>query len=310
MTTRLGFVGLGVMGASMVRRLLEHGWPVTVTDVRPEAAEALVGLGATAVGTAAEVGAAAEVVLVSLPSPAALQQVALGADGLVHGERVRAVVDLSTTGPVVAREVAARLGEAAIEVLDCPVSGGAKGAVDGTLTLMAAGRRELFDELDPYLAAIGTKRFYVGGEPGQGQLAKVANNILGATSIAIVAEVLSLGVKGGLEAETLLEVINASTGRNGVTEGMYPRIVLPRTFDAGFRLALEVKDVGLCLEEANHQHVPMVVGGAVQQLWNIAGATAEEGADFTTIAKLVEGWAGVTLASRQAAGLAPSRPAG
>ena len=298
MTTTLGFVGLGVMGASMVRRLLEHDWQVTMTDVRPDAAEALAEAGAKAVATAAEVAEVAEVVLVSLPSPDALAQVAFGDAGLVHGGRVRAVVDLSTTGPVTEREVAAGLASSDIELLDCPVSGGARGAVEGTLTLMVAGRRALFEEVDPYLAAIGTKRFYLGAEPGMGQLAKVANNLLGATSIAIVAEVLSLGVKGGLDAETLLEVINASTGRNGVTEGMFPRIVLPRRFDAGFRLALEVKDVGLCLEEANHQHVPMVVGGAVQQLWNIAGATAEEGADFTSIAKLIESWAGVTLEAK------------
>lgn len=296
----LGFVGLGVMGAAMARRLVERGWPVTVTDVRAEAAGALADLGATAVGTAREVGDRAEVVFASLPSPAALREVALGADGLVRGSAVRALVDLSTTGPVVEREIATELGAAKIELLDCPVSGGARGAREGTLTLMAAGSRTLFEELQPYLAAFGEKLVHVGDEPGQGQLAKVINNLLGATSIAIVGEVLALGVKGGLDAETLLEVINSSTGRNGVTENMYPKIVLPRAFNAGFRLALEVKDVGLCLEEANHQHVPMVVGGAVQQLWNIAGAMSEEDADFTSMAQILERWAGVRLQARGA----------
>lgn len=294
-TADLGFVGIGTMGASMARRLLGAGWRVTVTDLRPDAVQALVAEGATGAATAAEVADNAEVIFASMPSPESLLEVVTGPHGLLRGAKMRAFVDVSTTGPVVARQLAARLADAGIGFVDSPVSGGPKGAVDGTLTMMASGAKDLLEELDPYLRTIGSNVIHVGEEPGQGQLAKVINNILGATSIAIVGEVLALGVRGGLAPSLLLEVINSSTGRNSASQGIYPNVVLPRTFDLGFRLRLEAKDVALCLEEANRQKIPMVVGSAVHQLWTIANTRATDQDDFTTIAKMIEEWAGVTL---------------
>jgi 3-hydroxyisobutyrate dehydrogenase-like beta-hydroxyacid dehydrogenase len=160
---------------------------------------------------------------------------------------------------------------------------------------MVAAPDALLEEMRPFLGAIGTTITQVGTEPGQGQLAKVINNLLGAASIAVVGEALALGVKGGLDVGTLLDVINASSGRSGVTEGLYPNQIVNRAFNLGFRLRLEAKDVALCLEEANRQKVPMLVSSAVQQFWSIANTQASDQDDFTAAAKLIETWAGVTL---------------
>lgn len=294
-TADLGFVGLGTMGRLMARRLLGQGWKVTVTDVRPEAVAELAAEGAEGVATAAEVAERAEVVFASLPSPESLIEVISGPTGLLKGSRMRAFVDVSTTGPVVGRQAGALLAGAGVGFIDSPVSGGPSGAAEGTLTMMAAGPTALLEELDPYIRAIGSNVIHVGGEAGQGQLAKVINNLLGAASVAVVGEALALGVKGGLDPNLLLDVINSSSGRSSASQGVYPRFVLPRTFNLGFRLRLEAKDVALYLEEANRQKVPVPVSGAVGQVWSIANTRAAEDDDFTKFALMIEEWAGVTF---------------
>jgi 3-hydroxyisobutyrate dehydrogenase-like beta-hydroxyacid dehydrogenase len=196
----------------------------------------------------------------------------------------------------VAAEVAAQLRARGIDCLDAPVSGGVAGAEAGTLTIMAAGGEAVFDRVRPVLEVLGRNVVLVGAEPGQGQLAKVVNNLLSATAIAITAEAVALGVRGGLSAGTLIDVLNSSSGRNTASEDKFPKQVLTRQFDAGFRLELMNKDVQLCLAEAQRQGVPMVLGGAVGQLWALAAATTDEGADFTEFVRLVEGWVGVEVA--------------
>jgi 3-hydroxyisobutyrate dehydrogenase-like beta-hydroxyacid dehydrogenase len=249
--------------------------------------------GARVCASATAVADAAAAVLVSLPTPDVVRAVA---HELRDGAAMRTYVDLSTTGPVVAAEVAAMLGAAGIACLDAPVSGGVAGAEAGTLTVMAAGEAEVFARVKPVLDALGRNVVLVGAEPGQGQLAKVLNNLLSASAIAITAEALALGVRGGLSARTLLDVLNASSGRNTASADKFPKHVLPRTFGAGFRMELMNKDVQLCLAEAQRQGVPMVLGGAVGQLWALAAATSREAADCTEIVRLVEDWAGVVVA--------------
>jgi 3-hydroxyisobutyrate dehydrogenase-like beta-hydroxyacid dehydrogenase len=295
MSMPVGFIGLGSMGAFMARRLLAQEGNVAVYDVRPDAASALAAEGAIACASPAGVADHAEVVLVSLPSPDILKEVVGGPEGVLKGHKMRVFVDFSTTGPVVAREVGALLAAAGIGFVDSPVSGGPAGAETGTLTLMVATPDALLEETRPLLGAIGTTITQVGTEPGQGQLAKVINNLLGAASLAVVGEALALGVKGGLDVGTLLDVINASSGRSGVTQGLYPNQIVNRAFNLGFRLRLEAKDVALCLEEANRQKIPMLVSSAVQQFWSIANTQASDEDDFTAAAKLIETWAGVTL---------------
>ena len=288
----VGFVGLGAMGAHMVARLIDAGHDLAVFDTRAEAMAPHVARGARACASARAVADAADTVLVSLPTPDVVRAVA---GELAHGDAIAAFVDLSTTGPEVAAEVAAMLGAAGVACLDAPVSGGVAGAQAGTLTIMSAGDEALFESLHPLLDALGRNVVLVGAEPGQGQLAKVLNNLLSASAIAITGEALALGVHGGLSAGTLLDVFNSSSGRNTASADKFPKHVLPRTFGVGFRLELMHKDVQLCLAEARRQEVPMALGGAVGELWARAAASAAAGADCTEIVRMLEEDAGVVV---------------
>jgi 3-hydroxyisobutyrate dehydrogenase-like beta-hydroxyacid dehydrogenase len=289
----IGLVGLGAMGTHMASRLLDAGHTLAVFDMRPEAIAPHADRGATACSSAAEVADAAPTVLVSLPAPAVVSSVA---GELLEGATMRTYVDLSTTGPVVAAEVAARMRAGGIDCLDAPVSGGVAGAEAGTLTIMAAGDEAVFERVRPVLEVLGRNVVLVGAEPGQGQLAKLVNNLLSATAIAITAEAVALGVRGGLSASTLIDVLNSSTGRNTASADKFPKQVLTRQFASGFRLELMNKDVQLCLAEAQRQGFPMVLGGAVAQLWALAAAKTDEVADCTEFVRLVEEWVGVEVA--------------
>jgi 3-hydroxyisobutyrate dehydrogenase-like beta-hydroxyacid dehydrogenase len=291
----IGFVGLGVMGNRMARRLLAAGYTLVVYDPRAEAVAELVALGATACASAREVADRAETVLVSLPTPQIVRDVACGEGGLAGGSAIRTYVDLSTTGSVIAEEVAAALAARGVRVVDAPVSGGAAGAEHGTLTVMVAAEADAAADVRPLLEAIGKNVFVVGERPGQGQVAKVVNNLLSAAAIALTGEAVALGVKAGLDARTLLEVIGVSSGSNTAATDKFPNQVVTRRFDQGFRLELMAKDVRLCLAEARRLAVPMLVGSTVEQLWSLAEHELEDGADCTEIAKLLEQWAGVSI---------------
>jgi hypothetical protein len=233
-------------------------------------------------------------VLVSLPTPQAVREVALGPNGLKEGSALRTYVDLSTTGQAVASEVAAALAERGIVTLDAPVSGGVRGAVEGTLAVMAAGPASELERVRPLLEVFG-RVFHVGERPGLGQLMKLANNFLSATAIAATAEAVVLGVKGGLDPATMLEVINASTGRNTASEDKFPRQVLSGKYAAGFTTGLLTKDLGLCAAAAEALGVPMPVAAEVHAQWQRAVAEAGADADITRIVALVERAAGVRI---------------
>jgi 3-hydroxyisobutyrate dehydrogenase-like beta-hydroxyacid dehydrogenase len=298
MSGSVGFVGLGQMGGPMTRRLLAAGQGLVVHDVRPEAVEALVAEGANPAGSPAEVAARAELVLVSLPTPEVVRTVALGPDGLIHGSAMRTYVDLSTTGQAIAVEVAAALAERGIATLDAPVSGGVRGAREGTLAVMAAGPPAELERVRALLEVFG-RVFHVGERPGLGQLMKLANNFLSATAIVATAEAVVLGVKGGLDPATMLAVINASTGRNTASEDKFPRQVLSGRYAAGFTTGLLTKDLGLCAAAADALGVPMPVAAEVYAQWQRAVAELGPDADITTIVKPVERAAGVTVGAER-----------
>jgi 3-hydroxyisobutyrate dehydrogenase-like beta-hydroxyacid dehydrogenase len=294
----IGFVGLGQMGGPMTRRLIAAGHVLVVRDVHPEAVTALVGAGAAAAGSPAEVADRAEVVLVSLPTPQAVRDVALGAEGLIHGSAMRTYVDLSTTGQTVAVEVAKVLGERGIVTLDAPVSGGVRGAMGGTLAVMVSGPAPELERVRPLLEVFG-RVFHVGDRPGLGQLMKLANNFLSATAIAATAEAIVLGVKGGLDPAVMLDVINAGTGRNTATEDKFPRQVLSGRYAAGFTTGLLTKDLDLCAAAAEALGVPMPVAAEVHAQWRHAVAELGADADITRIVALVERAAGAGIAPDQ-----------
>ena len=288
----IGFIGLGRMGGHMAGRLLDAGHTLTVFDVSDHAVRSLTGRGAASAESPRAVADAAEVVFASLPSPAIVQETALGPDGVVRGARIKTFVDLSTTGPRVSGLVAKALAQKKIQSLDAPVSGGVKGARDGTLAVMVGGPESAFDALRPVLSVFG-KLFFMGETPGSGQTMKLVNNLLAACSIAVTSEGMAMGEKAGLDPRLMIDVLNVSTGRSSATQDKWPRSVLPRTFDYGFATGLCFKDVRLCLEEAEAMGVPMVVGSAVRQYVSITNQLFGADSDFTCMAKVVEGWAGV-----------------
>jgi 3-hydroxyisobutyrate dehydrogenase-like beta-hydroxyacid dehydrogenase len=282
------------MGGRMARRMIAAGHRLTIFDTSDAAAKPLVDLGAERAGSPADVASACEIVMASLPTPAVVHSVALGPNGIAEGKRVKVFVDMSTTGATYAKRIAEGLAPNGITAVDAPVSGGLAGAEKGTLAVMVSGPEELLPRLRPVLEPCGTV-FFVGRQPGQGQTMKLLNNLLSATALAISSEAVVLGVKAGLDAQQILDVINAGTGRNSATADKFPRFVLPRTFDAGFAIGLFNKDIRLCLEEADALGVPMVVGTAVRQLMAITLASEGYDADITEIVKPVERWAGVEV---------------
>jgi 3-hydroxyisobutyrate dehydrogenase-like beta-hydroxyacid dehydrogenase len=290
----LGFIGLGRMGGPMAGRLIDAGYQLVVYDAREAAMQALVDRGATRAGSAAEVASAAEIVLTSLPTPEIVDQVALGQDGIVHGNAVRTMVDLSTTGPATASRVAAGLAARDVQGVDSPVSGGVAGAVNGTLAVMVSCPRPTFDALAPILQTFG-KLFFVGDQPGLAQVAKLGNNLLSAAALALSSEVLAMGVKAGLDPRVMIDIVNSGSGRNSATQDKFPRAILPGTFDFGFATELSYKDVRMCVDEAEALGVPMVVGAAVRQMLAVTKARFGPASDFTSIARVVEEWAGVEI---------------
>jgi 3-hydroxyisobutyrate dehydrogenase-like beta-hydroxyacid dehydrogenase len=295
----LGFIGVGRMGIHMAGRLLEAGYKVTVYDVNETNVARLVQRGARRAGSPAEVASAAEVVLASLPTPDIVKAVALSATGVAAGNKIKTFIDLSTTGPVAAKEVAAGLAAKGIATVDAPVSGGPGGAEKGTVAVMVACPKELGETLRPIFEVIG-KMFWVGAEPGQGQAMKLVNNILSATAVAMTSEALTMGAKAGLDADTMIAVINSGSGRNTATEDKFPRCVLTRRFDFGFAVGLMHKDSKLAVAYAESLGVPMIVGNAVNQLLSITEASEGFDADLTRTARTVEKWAGVEIKGKAA----------
>jgi len=295
----IGFIGVGRMGQPMASRLIAAGHPVVAFDVQGQALSAIAVKGAKTATSPAEVAARAEIVMVSLPVPAVVQEVALGERGVAAGSRARVFVDLSTTGPRVAKAIAAALAKRGITAIDAPVSGGVGGAVKGTLAVMTSGPKPECDRLRPILEAIG-KVFYIGPEPGMGQMMKLINNLLSATATAATSEAIVLGAKAGLDPYVMIDVINAGSGRNTATEDKFPRAILPRSFDYGFALGLMTKDVKLCIDEADSLLVPMWIGQAVKQLWLYGLGQGGPDQDFTALITHIEKWSGVTVGGKPA----------
>lgn len=294
----MGFIGLGVMGAPLARRLRAAGYPLIVHDRDPAAVRPFARAGAAVAPSPRAVADAAHVVCVSLPRPAVVEAVALGPDGIVHGRAARTFVDLSTTGAAVEREVAAALARRGIDTVDAPVSGGAEGAAAGTLAVMVAGPARAVARVRGLLGCFGTV-FVVGSAPGQAQLLKVLNNLLSSTALAVTAEALVAGVKGGLDPERMLAAINAGSGRNSATADKFPKWVLPRTFAFGHSIDAVCKDAGLALDEAQALGVPMWVGSAAFSLWRYARANGGAALDMTALVTFVERWAGVEVRGRR-----------
>lgn len=291
MGVKVGFVGLGNMGWPMALRLLNAGHEVVGCDVRDGVRDEFEAKRGTWATSPLDVASQCEIVLVSLPTPAVVERVAAGPQGLIEGSRIKVYVDLSTTGPQMAKKVATELGRRGIVALDAPVSGGIAGAAKGTLSIMVAGPKETFERVAPVLECFGKKPFYIGAEPGMGQLMKLINNLLSATTLAASCEALAVGMKGGLDPEVMLTVLNASTGRSGATEDKIPRYVLPGV-PISFGLDLSYKDISLCVEAGEALNVPMYFGRTTRQIWHHALSKGGPAQDMMDVARCIDDFAG------------------
>lgn len=297
----IGFIGVGRMGLPMASRLIAAGHRLVAYDTQGQALSAIANKGAEKATSPADVASRADIVMASLPRPETVREVALGERGIAQGSKARLFVDLSTTGPRTAQAIAAELARRNIIAIDAPVSGGVAGATKGTLAVMTSGPKAECEALRSILQSIG-KVFYIGAEPGMGQMMKLVNNLLSATAVAATSEAVVLGVKAGLDPRVMIDVINSGSGRSTASEDKFPRAILPRSFDYGFAMGLMSKDVNLCIAEADALQVPMWIGNAVKQLWQYGLAQGGPDQDFTELIKHLEKWVSVTVGGSKPAG--------
>ncbi len=286
----IGFIGLGNMGAPMAHNLLKAGHQLSVFDLNAAAVENLVNAGALPVDSPTAIAQGnAELIITMLPAAAHVKSVYLGENGLIaHSRAGVMLIDCSTIDPHSAREVAKAAAEHGNPMLDAPVSGGTGGAAAGTLTFMVGGSDADFDRAQPILAAMG-KNIVHCGAAGNGQVAKVANNMLLGISMIGVAEAMALGVALGMDAKTLAGVINTSSGRCWSSDtynpfpGVLDNVPASRGYSGGFGSDLMLKDLGLATEAAKQVRQPVILGALAQQLYQTFSAQGHGGLDFSAI---------------------------
>jgi 3-hydroxyisobutyrate dehydrogenase-like beta-hydroxyacid dehydrogenase len=297
--TTLAFIGCGAMGAPIAERLIDAGHTVRVFDPRAEAMTPLIARGAIAAASPRDAANGAETAFACLPSPEVSRAVAFGPDGVAGSASLRNYVEMSTIGSTAVKDIAAALAGKNIVTLDSPVSGGPRGARAGTLSTMVAGDHATFEQIKPLLQAIARNVFYVGDTPGMGQVVKLANNMISAAGMLAAFEASAMAVKAGVDARTLIDTVNASTGRNATTMDKFPAAVLTRSFDYGGKVSTMYKDVHLCLEEAKHLKVPMWLGANVVEMWHMGMAQGRGEDDFTSLIQMIEQWAGVVVGGNE-----------
>jgi 2-hydroxymethylglutarate dehydrogenase len=264
---KLGFIGLGVMGLRMSRRLIDSGYDLLVYDLDPKPFEELVALGAKGLSSPAEVAAESDVLISMLPTPAITREVMLGKGGAAAGLREGSIfIDMSTSDPLLSKEIYTVLQQRKVEMLDAPVSGGMEGASAGTLSIMVGGNEQALEKVKHILNCMGKKVARVG-PVGAGHTIKLINNMLFATIMAATSEALVFGQKNGVELSVLRDVINSSSGRSYAMDVKVRDFILPRDFTPGFSVDLQVKDVDLALQLAKDMGVPLILTTLVRQAY-------------------------------------------
>jgi 3-hydroxyisobutyrate dehydrogenase len=296
---RVGFIGLGNMGAHMARNLLAAGYSVTVSDLREEAGTALVADGAAWAGRPSDVGRASDIAFVALPGPAQVDAVATGADGLLEGLRPGScIVDVSTNTPASIRRVAEIAAGKGVSVLDAPLSGGVRGARLGTLTIMVGGDAAAFAACLPLLQVVGEQILHMG-PLGSGHVTKLVNNYMGISNAVASMEAMTIGTAAGVDPERLLEAVNLGTGTSHMTRTLYPYLIFRRSFDpVRFSMELAVKDLDLALEVAADYGLTIDVGKSARDALAAAIAGGLAGADMSKYITVLEAQAGVTVSGQ------------
>lgn len=296
---KIGFLGLGQMGAPMAERLLGPDILLHVHDPRPEAMASFVARGALPFASPKALADEVEIIFACLPSAEISEAAAFGADGIIHGKAVRIHAEMSTIGTNTVQRIFKQLEDRNIGFVDTPISGGPPGARAGTLAMIAAGKAALVDEIEPLLLKIGRKVFRLGEEIGTGQLMKLVNNMLVAANMVTAFEAFSLGAKGGLDADMMVDVVNAGTGRSYVSEQVM-QCILSRRFGYGATIDVLDKDVSLGLEEAKRLNVPMWGLEQTSRLWRFAASQGAGSRDMSELATFMEAWVGAEICGRAA----------
>jgi 3-hydroxyisobutyrate dehydrogenase len=284
--TSIGFIGLGNMGAPMASRLAAAGHDVTGFDVSPPARERLVGV--TVADSASNAVAGASAVILMLPSSAVVRDALLDGGLLNAVGNSATIIDMGSSEPLETRALAAEASRAGVCLIDAPVSGGVRGARDGTLTIMAGGPAARVEICRPLFETLGTTLLHVG-PVGAGHALKALNNLLSATSLLASSEAVRIGRHFGLEANVMLAAINASTGRSYSTERKLPDFVLSETYASGFALALMIKDIATACSLGTQLGAEPTLGRQVLELWEEAAGALPPDADHTEIARWVDG---------------------
>ena len=293
----IGFIGLGIMGRPMARNLMTAGYSLTVYDVVGSAMEEIVGDGAKPASSAAEVAAAAPIVITMVPDSADSEAVILGPNGVLEGTSDGSVViDMSSIAPASSQKIASACEAQSVEFLDAPVSGGEPGAIAGTLAIMVGGKKEVFDGHYGLLEAVGASIVLCGGY-GAGNTTKLANQIIVAANIEAVGEALTLVVKAGLDPNTVFEAIRGGLAGSTVLNAKGP-MMIEGNFEPGFRIVLHHKDLNNAILTAKDLGVALPVTSLVQQMIVSLINDGKGNKDHSAIANFIEDMAGVTISGK------------
>jgi 3-hydroxyisobutyrate dehydrogenase-like beta-hydroxyacid dehydrogenase len=292
----IGFIGLGAIGRPIAEHLAAR-IDTVVYDIREEAlapfrGKATIGL------SPADVAARSDVVFGCLASASAYRSAITESQG-IYGGRARIYVHIGTTGGALARELESALAMHGIVTIDAPITGGVPRAREGTLTCMVAGPSDAVNQVMPYLQAYSGKVIHLGEQVGAAQTMKLINNMLSAANLAVAVEGMVMGVKAGLDPETMLEVINAGTGQSNASMTKIPNHILTRGFDYGGSLAISLKDLEAFSQEAEALAMDTPLGAVVRQAYLAAAADGIEGVDMTTVIRPMERRAGVEVGKRR-----------
>ncbi|MGO9379392.1 MAG: 2-hydroxy-3-oxopropionate reductase [Dissulfurispiraceae bacterium] len=284
---KVGFIGLGIMGKPMCRNLLKAGYQVVVFNRSSGAIDELVAAGANAAANPKAVAEQADVIITMLPNSPQVKEVILGKSGVIEGVRKGAVViDMSSIAPLVSREIAAKLNEKGIEMLDAPVSGGEPKAIDGTLSVMVGGKKEVFDKYYAVMKSMAAS-VVLTGDIGAGNVTKLANQIIVALNIAAMSEALVLATKAGVEPELVYQAIRGGLAGSTVLDVKAP-LVMDRKFNPGFRINLHVKDLNNVLETAHELNVPLPLTASVMEMMQALKADGMGELDHGSLVRFYE----------------------
>lgn len=292
MSSNIGFIGPGIMGAPMALNLIKGGHHVWVYARRPEAAQALVAAGATLCLSPAQVAQHSDVIFSIVSDTPDVESVVFGEHGIAsQARRGTVVVDMSTISPTVTKSMAARLAAHGIEMLDAPVSGGETGAINGTLSIMVGGKSEVFERVKPLFECMGKNIVHIG-DHGAGQVAKACNQIVVAVTIEAVAEALTFARKNGVDAAKVREALMGGFAGSKIME-VHGKRMLDNDFKPGFKVGLHQKDMRIVMETAHQLGVALPAAALVTQHLNALMGTGDTDLDSAAIVKVVKRMSGM-----------------